>query len=292
MLIKLIYNPVSGDGTFKNKLDKIINIFQEKGYKIIPYRMRGNDDFLELFTNLDEKKYHGIVVAGGDGSVNEVINGIKKSGINIPLGIMPWGTVNDFAFYLGMTKNIEHCCNVICNGKTRKIDIGIVNNECFINVIGAGYFAEVAHKTRTDLKNIMGKLAYYLKGIEGIPNLKPIKIDVLGTNISWNGEAYLLLILNTPSAGGFSNMAPKASIDDGKLDIIILKSCNIAELIPLILKILKNEHLNDPNIISLQADKLIVNCKEAIETDVDGEKGPSMPLDISVSRNSLKVFTE
>ena len=136
----------------------------------------------------------------------------------------------------------------------------------------------------------MGKLAYYLKGIEQLPNFRPIpvKFEMDGSTIST--DIFLFLVFNGRSAGGFNMLARDAKIDDGKLDIIAIKACTVVDLISLFIKILRGEHLQDNNVIYLKTDKLNIDCDYEVETDIDGEAGPMFPVKLSVLHNFINIF--
>lgn len=284
-IARLIYNPVAGKKAFAAKLDNIIHCLQEYDWQVIPYRTTGpEDDFLPLLEGTD-----AIFAAGGDGTVHQVINALMLSGLDLPLGIFPVGTANDFAAHLGLPLDIAECCDVIGKGKITKVDVGQANERYFINVASAGLLTEIPHKTDTGMKNVLGKLAYYLKGIEEIPNFRPIEIELVNHGMFYRQEVLLFLIVNGCTAGGF-NLVSQASINDGVFDVILVKPCNLGQLLALFLKLFRGEHLNDTNIEYFQASKLSIDCNQLVNTDLDGENGPQFPLYISVLPRALRVF--
>jgi len=143
-----------------------------------------------------------------------------------------------------------------------------------------------------NLKNNLGVLAYYLKGIEELPKMKPINVKVSSKEINYNDEIYFMLIMNGKSAGGFKKIAPAASINDGLLDVFIFKKCALYELIPLMLNVVNGEHMNNPHVIYFQTDELTVECDRDIGTDLDGEKGSTFPLVIKTIPKTLKINTK
>lgn len=287
--IKFIYNPFSGDGTLKNRLDYIIERFQNSGYMMVPYRSSDINALDKAFFDIHED-YHAVCISGGDGTLSSVVNIMASRRIDLPVGIFPFGTANDFASHLNIPKDIEACCDIIENGKTKRVDIGRANDSYFLNVCSAGLLTDVAYKTDTNLKNALGKLAYYIKGIEEIPRFNSFRMRLqFGSNVI-EDSFLLFLILNGSSAGGFNKLAPKARIDDGLLDVIAIKSTNITNILSLFLKILRGEHFGDPNVYSFTTDRLSIACEGACETDIDGERGPDLPLDIEVKKHFLKVF--
>jgi diacylglycerol kinase (ATP) len=287
--VKLIYNPKSGDASFKNKLDIVIGNFQSVGYATVPFRITSDVHIDAAFSDIDQG-YDIICVSGGDGTVSSVADAMARLNIKLPLGIFPSGTSNDLAAHMGIPKDIKSCCDIIIKGIIKDIDLGRVNDSHFINVCSAGLLTEVAYKTDTNMKNALGQIAYYIKGIEEIPKYAPIKMRLVSEDRVIEDNLLLLLILNGSSAGGFNKLAPDAVIDDGRMNVIAIKAANISNTLSLFLKIIRGEHIGDPNIYYFSANRLTVECNQLCGTDIDGEKGPSFPLDIEVMHRFLKVF--
>lgn len=287
--IKFIYNPFSGDRLLKNRLDYIIERFQKSGFAVMPYRSTDINQLEKAFFDIHED-YEAVCVSGGDGTISSVVNIMAARRINMPLSVFPFGTANDFATYLNIPKDIDACCELVIKGHTRRVDIGRVNDRYFINVCSAGLLTDVSYKTDTNLKNALGKIAYYIKGIEEIPKFTSFKMRMqYGDNVI-EDNFLLFLILNGSSAGGFTKLAPYAKIDDGRMDVLAIKASNITNIVTLFLKILRGEHVGDPNLYHFQTDRLQIGCGGSCETDIDGEKGPDFPLDIEVKKHFLKVF--
>lgn len=285
---RLIYNPYSGDRSFRNRLDAVIDRLQMAGYEVTPYRTMSIED---IYTSMKRATdYDIILVSGGDGTINHVINAMILNEINVPLGIFPYGTANDFASHLGIPRKITEACDVIAKGKLSEFDLGKINDRYFINVAAGGLLTDVSQKIDINMKNTLGKVAYYLKGIEQLPNFRafPIKISCDGKTIEEN--IYLFVILNGSSAGGFK-LAPDSTANDETLNLIAIKQCNLVELFNLFLKMLKGEHLESSNVIYLKSSEFKIECSENIETDIDGEVGPDFPLNVRISTKKIKIFT-
>lgn len=291
MKVLLIYNPISGSRIFKNHLDYIIERFQGQGLQIIPYRIGNNDILDNILSNLNESEYRKILIAGGDGTINKIVNRLIKYDINLPIGIFPVGTANDYAQYFNLPKTIEEMTEIVLRDNYTYCDIGLANDKYFINVASLGFLIDISQKTDTKFKNNLGVLAYYLKGIEELPNLKPINVKVTAKDIDFDNEIYFMLIMNGKSAGGFKKIAPLSSLSDGLLDVFIFKKCPSYELVPLMLKVVNGEHFNSPHVIYFQTDELVVDCDNEVGTDLDGEKGSDFPLNIKVVPKKLKINT-
>lgn len=287
--VRLIYNPAAGNAVFKNRLDTVIKCFQKSDWLVSLYRLMGPHDMDNALEDMDDK-YSAIAISGGDGTINNLINAMDRKGIDLPIGLFPFGTSNDFAAHMGIPRNIAECCDTITAGETIGVDAGVVNGTYFVNVCSAGLLADVAYKTDIGMKNSLGKMAYYLKGFEEIPNLKPIAMHMEYDDKVIDDSFYLFLVLNGSSAGGFPKLAPYASVCDGLLDVIAIKAANITNIINLVIKALRGEHVGDPNIYHFQTDNLRITSKQSVESDVDGERGPVLPLSIGVKKSFIKVF--
>lgn len=285
---RLIYNPYSGNKSFKSKLDMVIDKLQQGGYEVTPYRTMSVEGIYESMKNASG--YDCIVASGGDGTLNHVINAMVQNDINIPVGILPSGTANDFANHLNIPRKITDACNVISRGNITEFDLGKINNRYFVNVAAGGLLTDVSQKIDINLKNTLGKMAYYIKGIEQLPNFRAIPIKITHENKIIEEMVYLFVILNGSTAGGFK-LAPDSTADDETLNLIAIKSCNIVELINIFIKMLKGEHLENNNVIYLKGNEFKIECREKIETDVDGELGPTFPINVRISNKKLKVFT-
>ena len=289
MKVKFIYNPYSGENLILSKLDKVISLHQEAGYTIVPYRITAGEDVGVALNDIKDGNYKYILIAGGDGTVDSVVNAMAKSGISLPIGILPVGTANDFSKFLGMPSDVEEACKQILSSEVKSVDLGSINDKYFVNVASTGLFTDVSQKTDVNLKNTIGKLAYYLKGLEELPNFRKLHVNILSKEVEFDGEMYLLLVFNGATAGNF-NLATRADACDGLLDIIMFKTVQIYELLPLFIKVLKGEHLDSNKVLYFKTDYLKVECHEDIVTDIDGEKGPDFPLEIKCIKGGLKIL--
>lgn len=288
--VKFIYNPFSGEGVVTKNLDIIINRYQAKGYSIIPFRISTEQSLKEAFFDIDSS-YHHILGAGGDGTINQIINLMKEKNLDIPLAILPVGTANDFAKYIGMPADIGEACDKILSGEIREIDLGKANDKYFINVFSFGLFTDISQKTPTHQKNTLGKLAYYINGIKELPSLKKLDIKVTADEFSYEGNALIFFTFNGRTAGNI-NISYKSEINDGLLDVIIVKGENILSTFLSLFEFLKLEHLEEPkDIIHFKSSDFVVKYLDSsLNSDIDGEVGPKSPVHISCIKNGLKII--
>ena len=285
----MVYNPVSGHAAFKNRLDDVIESFQRRGIFLSVYRTCADDNsaFVECVKSSGAE---GVIAAGGDGTLHAVINWLKKNSIELPVGVIGSGTSNDFAAHLQLDD--EKLFDAVAEGQTHPVDLGLVNGaEYFINVTSAGVFTSIAHEVDSRLKNFLGKSAYYLRGLGELKNFKPITFDITADDKKFSVEAFLFLVLNSPSVAGFKNISSAAQIDDGLLDLLALKKCSVSSLVTLAKKILAGESVDgDENIFSVQAKTFKISSSAKLTSDLDGEAGDPLPLKIDTLRRALNFF--
>lgn len=289
--LKLFYNPQSGNGNFPAKLDDFLEIFQPK-YEVSITRLI-SINLIEYFRDLKENNFDLIVVAGGDGTLNSIINAMMKNNISIPLAVIPTGTVNDFASALKMTNDFELLYDIISDDKYDKLDIAKVNNKYFINVCSGGFVTKIPHKTDSKMKNKLGKMAYYLKGIQEFPGFKSLALKFESENRNFEENIFMFLVINSSRAGGFKKINQSASLDDGRFELIAIKYSKLYEMTNALIDLFINKNLDNKNIIHFDFEKLkIIPLKESINdyTDIDGEKGPDYPLEIEIFEKSIRMY--
>lgn len=288
--ILLYYNAYSGSGIFKNNLDHIVERIQGEGYQVIPVRAAKGYVIDDVLSRLDESEYSRIIAAGGDGTINLCVNAMIKHDIHLPLGILPAGTANDFAYYFELPQDIDYQLDIALGNKTTKVDVGKVNNRNFINVAAMGALIDVSQKTDPNLKNAIGVLAYYLKALTEIPQLHAIPVKLTTPDEVYFENIYFMVVMNGESAGGFRKLSPQSSMNDGKLDVIAFRKMPIVELGPLLFEVVNGRHPQNKNVLYFQTEELIIESAEDISTDIDGEHGEPLPLHFNVLNERLDVF--
>ena len=286
----LYYNPFSGSGIFKENLDHIIERCQKAGYAVSPIRASQDFTIDDILSAINPSEFERFIVAGGDGTMNRFINAMVKYDIDLPIGIMPSGTANDFAFYFEVDSDIDAALDVALGDKTTKADVGVINDSCFINVCAMGAMVDVSQKTDPALKNARGPLAYYLKVATELPQVHPIPITLTTPDEVIEEEIYFMTIMNGESAGGFRKLSPRSSMNDGKLDVLAFKKMPIVEFGPLLFEVISGRHPNNKNVLYFQTETLKVESPEDLVTDIDGETGANLPLECSVLKERLRVF--
>lgn len=286
----LFYNPVSGHAAFKNKLDWIVEAFQRRGILVVFYRTRreGNEAFIPFVREVNPD---GLLVAGGDGTVHEIVNLMMKGSLDLPLGIIGSGTSNDFATYLGVNTDLEAYLDTIASGRTRRVDLGLMDGTYFINVASGGAMACIAHEVNARIKNSLGKMAYYLKGIGELPKFRyfPLKIEADGAH--YELETFLFVIINSPVVGSMKNVANGVAVDDGKLDLLSIGKCSIPKLMSITADLIAGKPVSErEDVLHVQAKHFRIESGIPVESDIDGEYGPMLPLTIETVPRAVAIY--
>ena len=289
--ILLVYNPVSGNAKFKNKLDAIIDSFQRRKILLATYRTTPTDSAQNFCECVKTFQPQGIISAGGDGTLHAVINWLMKFQINLPVGIIGSGTSNDFATHLKISDD-ENYFDTIAENLTRQVDLGLVNgHEYFINVASAGALTSIAHEVDARQKNSLGKVAYYIHGLGEIPKFKSVPLKISADDKNFEVDAFLFLVLNSPAVAGLKKVVNAAKINDGNLDFIAIKKSSPRKIFNLTKKILSGNCVDDDeNIFYVQAKKFKITSSAELIGDVDGEIGDALPLKIECIPNAIKIF--
>lgn len=288
---RLIYNPTSGREEIRRLLPDVLERLDRHGIETSCHATTGEGDATREAAWAVERGYDIIIAAGGDGTLNEVVNGMAGLNTLPPLGVFPMGTTNDFARAMGISRRWEDYCDLVIENKTRPIDIGRVNGRHFINIAGGGTLTELTYEVPSKLKTLIGQLAYYVKGVEKMVSLSPTQliIDAEGYD-TVEGEFMLFLIANSNSVGGFEKLAPDARIDDGLLDVLAVKKCNLAEFIRLVSLALRGDHLDDPHVAYFKTPRMAVTSPGQVQLNLDGELGGELPGVFEVLPQHLHIF--
>lgn len=287
---RIIYNPTSGREIFKKHLAEVLQKLEIAGYETSCHATTGPGDATKAARMAIERKFDLVVAAGGDGTINEVVNGLAEQPYRPKLGIIPVGTTNDFARALHIPRDIEAAADIIVKGDRIPVDIGRINDKYFINIAGGGRLTELTYEVPSKLKTMIGQLAYYLKGIEMLPSIRSTEVSIEYDGKLFEGEAMLFLVGLTNSVGGFEKLAPDSSINDGLFSLLILKKTNLADFIRIATLAVRGEHINDPQVIYTQANRIKVQSSEKLQLNLDGEFGGLLPAEFVNLYRHLEVF--
>ncbi|MBU5310525.1 YegS/Rv2252/BmrU family lipid kinase [Tissierella carlieri] len=290
--IKVIFNPSSGRQSMERRVDRLCKLLLDDGYLISKFITQKKDDAMIETMKACKEDWDIIVVSGGDGTVNEVAKGIANSERKIPVAILSSGTVNDFANYMKIPKNIIDFYDMIKKENTIDVDLGKVNSEYFVNVAAGGLLTNVGYQVLPETKMVLGRMAYYIEGLKEITlqNFEPIKLSVESEECSLDEEVLLFLISNSSSIGGFKKLAPKADVLDGLLDIVIVKKSGVQDLANIFINIFSGDHINHPNVVYFKSKSVRLDTREKVSIDIDGEYGGKLPATFEIVPKAFRII--
>ncbi|NMA49180.1 MAG: YegS/Rv2252/BmrU family lipid kinase [Tissierellia bacterium] len=290
--IKLIINPASGRQSMEKKIDNLCKYLLDDGYILGKFFTEKKYDAMFAAKEACSGDFDLIVACGGDGTVNEVVKGIMTSEKKLPLAILAGGTVNDFANYLEMPKTAVGFYKLIKRNEQVDVDIGKVNDGYFVNVVAGGLLTKIAYQAISDMKAVLGRLAYYLEALKEIASegLDPVNVKIVSEEFVSEEKILLFVVSNSSSIGGFKKLAPEASILDGLLDVVLIKNADLAELANIFVNVLTGEHIRHPKVTYYKTRELTINSQNNIFIDIDGEFGGELPVHFKVMPKGLKIL--
>lgn len=292
--VRFIYNPLSGfgAGTISSNLKDIEAVYATRGLDLEVRQLDFDAHPSTLLDGLDPETFDHLLIAGGDGTINFVVNELIAQKIDMPVAFIPSGTANDFATTIGMARDPLEACRQILSGTVRRVDLGCVNGDCFVNVFSFGLFTNVSQHTPTAWKNAIGKAAYIMGGMTELMHIHSIPVNITSDGGDFDGNALIVLAFNGKSAGNFK-LASMAEVDDGYLDVLVLQSGTM----PAVTTVQAFLHYLFGGLGELPKDVLHIRCRHmrivssADEpTDVDGQPGPRLPVELECRAAAIRVI--
>lgn len=290
----LIINPCAGQKKAKRHLTEIIDIFNRANFDVITYITAGSAD-AEAACIRYADQVDRIVCCGGDGTFNETVSGVLKSGRDIPIGYIPAGSTNDFASSLHLSNNVLQAARDIVDGQAKRLDIGLFGSRYFSYVASFGAFTRTSYTTPQTLKNALGHTAYVLSGIQELSQIgsHPLRFTLSdGTVIE---DRFLFgAISNSTSVGGILSLTPdRVDMADGKLELLLIRSPKDLFELSDCVRALQQKTYQCAMITFLSTDSVTISAPADLNWTIDGEM-ESGHEDISVSclRQAFQIITK
>lgn len=288
--VMIIINPSSGRekaGKILPKAEKALgDIYDEVSVR----QTEGEGDATDFAKEACEERFDAVISMGGDGTVNEIVNGLGEQQHRPIFGIIPLGTVNDFARSLGIPLNPNTAIEILKDMHIKESDIGKINDRYFMNVLAVGAIAEATYNVSVDQKTRLGSFAYFIEGAKAMIKKNPFPLTVEHDQGSWMGEAHLLIATMTNSVGGFEQLAPEAEVNDGKLHTFIIKDLSLPFIVKIIPSLMKGEIKGHDEIEYIQTSKLNLSTTDELAVNIDGDEGLPLPFQSNVLHKHLRLF--
>lgn len=288
-MIYFVVNPIAGNGKGEKAYQIIDNYCKEAGidYKMLRTEKVGHATILAKEACAEEN-CSAVIAVGGDGTINETLSGMD---LRRTFGIVPAGTGNDFNTVINKSTDIKEILKTILSGKTRTVDYMMVSGRRCINVTSMGFDVTVTAYYNKLSKYLHGKFVYDLAVLKTIMGLRFEHAHVKCDNDEFDCEHALIAVGNGRFYGGGIPVTPEAIIDDGFVDLCIIKKAGITKIIPLLLKFLKGTHIKENNVIYRKCKNVIIKGKGILKINTDGELFDSGEFNCSIA-GKIRMFGE
>ena len=268
-----LMNPYAGTRKANRYLADILTLFNRADYRVITHMTAGPGDGADIVASL-APEMDLVVCCGGDGTFNETVNGILRSGKDVPIGYIPAGTTNDFATSLGIPKQMEKAAAIAVSGRPVQVDVGRFNDRYFSYVAAFGAFTDVTYATPQEYKNALGRLAYLIEGAQRLGSLKSWRLRVEYDTGCAEGEFLLGLVSNSSYVAGLPvGKVVDVSMSDGLMEVsMVRKPGNLTDLSNTAKSLLQGE-LDNELILSVKTRRLRLVAEEPMPWTLDGEYG-------------------
>lgn len=287
--IYFIFNMQSGKAMIISKLATVIDMFTKAGYEVTSRPTQERMDACAAAKYACNQGFDLIVCSGGDGTLNEVIQGVMKSDKKLPIGYIPTGSTNDFARALDIPKNITDAVSWIIDGKPIPCDIGGFNDKYFTYIAAFGALIEVTYETPQQVKNYLGHAAYVLNGLTRLNNIRSYHVKVNADGEEFEDDYIFGMVTNSSSVAGLLSLNDFL-LDDGLYEVTLIKTpANPLDLQRIIHSLLNIDiDIDTAYIKSFRASSIHLECDDELQWTIDGEYGGTLK-NVTIKNNRQAV---
>lgn len=292
--VLFVYNPYSGQVQIRNYLWDILNILSMEDYDLT---VKPTTDRMDAYEIVKEtgKYYSKVICSGGDGTLNEVVNGlmeIEKEKRPV-LGYIPAGSTNDYGTSLKLSKNMRRAAEFCVVGNAKTYDIGKFNDRCFVYVAAFGLFSEVSYETDQQIKNAMGHFAYVIEGAKSLSSFEPVHLKIRTADREEEDDYIFGMITNSLSVGGIYKMKESdVDLSDGLFEVLLVKLPKKIQDLTAINNFLLGIGDASGVVEVFKTDHIIIECDGKMGWALDGEDGGTPEVvDISVIDQAIRIIS-
>lgn len=289
-----ILNLQSGKATISSKLAVVIDMFTKAGYEVTARPTQERMDACAAAKYACGQGFDLIVCSGGDGTLNEVIQGVMRSEKKLPIGYIPAGSTNDFARGVGIPRNIIDAVQWIIDGKKYPCDIGSFNDKFFTYIAAFGAFTEVTYETSQQVKNVLGHVAYVLNGISRLKNIKSYHMKITYDDEIIEDNYIFGMVTNSSSVAGLLSLNDFL-LDDGLYEVMLIKTPgNPLDLQRIIHSLLNIDiDIDTAYIKSFRTSKIRFECDDELQWTIDGEFGGAYKtVDVCNNKQAIELMAD
>lgn len=288
-----VYNSHSGKGKIKSHMVDVLEIFSEAGYEVVTYPTKCKGDATRIIESKG-KEFDLIVCSGGDGTLDESVEGMITGNLDIPLGYIPAGSTNDYARSLNIPTDMKKAAHISVNGTPRFVDVGVFNDKHFVYVAAFGVFTDVSYETSQDIKNLFGHGAYVFEGVKSISEggLRPIPMTIIADDQLIKDTFAYGMICNSKSVGGYKSIGfMEAEPDDGLFEGVFIKFPEDPTALNAVLTSLFYGEPDPELVYFVKASEFSLRTRIPEKYSLDGENGGvHSDVEIKVLKQKIKLM--
>ena len=256
----------------RGELLRVTEILSSAGFEVTVYPTKARGDATVRVSNLKNDEYDRIVVCGGDGTLNEVITGLMQSNIKCKIGYIPSGTLNEWSSGLNISKNIAAAARDATSDRTILLDLGEFGDKYFTYTASFGAFTEASYSAPQDIKNVLGRAAYFFEGIKSLGNIKPHRLKFTCNGGVIEGDFLFGAITNSMSVGGIVKFQETAvNLNDGYFEVLLIRNPDTIVKFQSIVDGILRQDLNRDGIEFFKTKEIIVEGGADVPWTLDGE---------------------
>jgi diacylglycerol kinase (ATP) len=289
--VLIVYNPAAGQSPdLKTTLDRVANLWRDLGWQVQIAATTAPGDATTKAKTAAQSGYNAVIAAGGDGTVNEVMNGLV--GTDTALGVLPLGTVNIWAREMGLSMDMLKAADSLGKSELTKIDVGMAGNRYFLLMAGIGFDAAVTATVRSEEKKLLGAIAYVKQAIQIAWNFRGVRLKLRIDGKRVRGKILMVIVGNSQLYGGVIKFTAHATIDDGLLDVCVIKGRGMLSAPRRLISIFARHYNRDPQVKYYQAKQVEIRRKrgKALPVQVDGDYLGTTPMSFRVVPDSLWIM--
>ncbi len=297
MRCMLIVNPTAGPVNVQPQLPAVLNYLEDHGCSVTLHQTEHSGEATELAELARDKGLDAVFVVGGDGTINEVVNGI--AGSRVALGVLPGGTGNVWARELGLPRlsplhlqPLVDSIQALFPCSTRRIDLGLANGRYFLQWSGLGLDAAVTYamEPRTRIQRRMGAIGYISAGLNTAATMAGQRTRIYIDGMRIYRRSILIVVSNSQLYGGITRIATDARLDDGLLDVSVFEGRGFSSILRTFFSVLTGLHVHDPHHTSYRGREIQVHAEKPMPVHVDGDPFSTTPFECEVVPRALTVL--
>jgi len=287
----LIINPSSGKEKAMQYEEQAVALLGKRHEQVVIKYTEKEGDATEFAAAACDGTYQTLLAMGGDGTINECINGLAEKSQKPDFAFVPLGTVNDFARALNIPRKPEQALALLEEYHTKAVDIGKLGNRYFMNVLAVGVIAEAVYDVTPEEKSKYGHFAYLMEGAKAFRDKTPFGIRIHSDEKEvYGGKAYMLLVALTNSVAGLEKFADLAEVDDHLFHVFILEELSIPKAVKLIPDIIKGNLASNEQVAYFQLSNISVASDTELVVNIDGDEGEPLPFTAEVLPGEINVI--